>query len=504
MKKVAIYCRQSLKKEDSLSIPKQEEDCRSKLTQEEKDLVVVYTDQKSGKNTDRKGFSDMMNEVKAGNISKVIVWKLDRISRNLADFCEMYTTFEEHKTAFYSVNDYFDTSNPIGELMLKLLIMFAEMERKNTQMRVKNNFYGRIRDGRWACGSAPYGFKNAKVNRISTLVPEDNDKLEAVKACFVKYAHSPNTSLGQLARWLAENGYESLRDNGGWDSTTVMRMLKTPSYAVADERLKKYFITKGVTILNEDDWTGETSCQVVGRTQTIIKDGKEQRGKVDNDKQTVYPTNFKGIVDSKTFIMVQERLEQNQQFKRANAPSALQELAGLLKCSDCGYAVKANSISPKNGRPYLVCHGRSVLKICDNSFAGVRFEDIQKKVGNEIQKKLDEIALEVLDGEKSNLERKKKIEECEKMLDSLLLVVPNNKKAADRVSKKMDEIQSEIDKLTLEEFMDTRTTERLRIRNHLPLRYERFTTEEKKSMCQQLIEKILLSHTGDIEIIWKE
>lgn len=444
-----------------------------------------------------------MNEVKAGNISKVVVWKLDRISRNLADFCEMYAIFEEHETAFYSVNDDFDTSNPLGELMLKMVMMFAEMERKNTQMRVKNNFYGRIRDGRWACGNAPYGYRNAKMNRISTLVPEDG-KLEAVKACFYKYAHSPNTSLGQLARWLSENGYKSLRDNGGWDSTTVMRMLKTPSYAVADERLKKYFITKGMTILNEDSWTGETSCQLVGRTQTIVKNGKEQRGKVDSDKQTVYPTNFKGIVDSKTYIMVQERLEQNQQFKRANAPSVLQELAGLLKCADCGYAVKANSISPKNGRPYLCCHGRSALKICNNSFAGVDFTEIQKKVGNEIQRKLDEIALEVLDGEKSKLERKKKIEECEKMLDSLLLVVPNNKKAADRVSRKMDEIQSEIDKLTLDEFMDTRTTERLRIRNHLPLMYERFTTEEKKSMCQQLIEKILLFHNGDIEIIWKE
>ena len=412
MKKVAVYCRQSLKKEDSLSISKQEEDCRSKLKPDEKDLVVVYTDQKSGKNTDREGFTNMMNEVKAGNISKVVVWKLDRISRNLADFCEMYAIFEEHETAFYSVNDDFDTSNPLGELMLKMVMMFAEMERKNTQMRVKNNFYGRIRDGRWACGNAPYGYRNAKMNRISTLVPEDG-KLEAVKACFYKYAHSPNTSLGQLARWLSENGYKSLRDNGGWDSTTVMRMLKTPSYAVADERLKKYFIT------NEDSWTGETSCQLVGRTQTIVKNGKEQRGKVDSDKQTVYPTNFKGIVDSKTYIMVQERLEQNQQFKRANAPSVLQELAGLLKCADCGYAVKANSISPKNGRPYLCCHGRSALKICNNSFAGVDFTEIQKKVGNEIQRKLDEIALEVLDGEKSKLERKKKIEECEKMLRAI-------------------------------------------------------------------------------------
>ena len=56
------------------------------------------------------------------------------------------------------------------------------------------------------------------------------------------------------------------------------------------------------------------------------------------------------------------------------------------------------------------------------------------------------------------------------------MMMPDNKKAAERVSQKIDEVQGEIDKLTLEEFMDTRTTERLRIINHLPLMYERFTT----------------------------
>lgn len=504
MKKVAIYCRQSLKKEDSLSIPKQEEDCRNSLKTDEKDLVVVYKDQKSGKNTDREGFIEMIGEVKKGNISKVVVWKLDRISRNLSDFCEMYSTFEEHETAFCSVNDNFDTSSPLGMCMLKIAMVFAEMERKNTQMRVTDNFYNRIKeDGRWACGIAPYGFKNAKVDKISTLVTNEKE-IEAVKECFDKYAHSPNTSLGQLARWLMENGYKSHRKNGSWDSVAVMRILKSPVYAVADERLKKYYNTKGITIVNEERWTGETSCQIVGKTQTILKDGKEQRGKVATDKQTVYPTNFEGVVDSKTFIMVQERLEQNEKFKSANSPSALKELAGLLKCADCGYAVKANSIYKKNGRLSLCCHGRSVLKVCNTSFAGIEFADLQKKVGKEVQKKLDNVALEVLSGEKNNIDRQRQIEEYERQLDSLLMIIPDNKKAAERVSAKMDTIQNEIDKLVLDEFMDTRTTERLRISDSLPLVYNRMTEDKKKSICQQLIEKVLLSHDGNVEVIWKE
>ena len=80
---------------------------------------------------------------------------------------------------------------------------------------------------------------------------------------------------------------------------------------------------------------------------------------------------------------IQERLEQNEQIKRSNAESSLQELAGLLKCKGCGYAVKSYSKST-NGRPYLACYGRYGLKTCDVSFKGVRFEDIQNAIAVEM------------------------------------------------------------------------------------------------------------------------
>ena len=71
------------------------------------------------------------------------------------------------------------------------------------------------------------------------------------------------------------------------------------------------------------------------------------------------------------------------------------------------------------------------------------------------------------------------------------------------VHSKIETLQQEINEIQLTEFMNTKTTERLRVSDRLPLVYNRLSIDEKKSICQQMIEKILLSSNGDMEIIWK-
>lgn len=155
--------------------------------------------------------------------------------------------------------------------------------------------------------------------------------MEAVKYCFDKYAHCPNVSLFQLCQDLKEKGYKSKSRSGAWTATTLSRMLQSPVYVVADEHLQKYFQTRKIQFLNDGVWTGETSCHVVGK-----KNGNSHISKYDTlENQSVYLTNFKGHVDSKTYIMVQERLMDNEQIARSNTPSALEELAGLIKCKEC-------------------------------------------------------------------------------------------------------------------------------------------------------------------------
>ena len=99
--------------------------------------IEIYEDAgKSGKNTDRPAFQRMMKKVKSGKVARVVVYKIDRISRNLVDFSLMYDDFKDNRTTFISLNEQFDTSSAIGEAVLKIILVFAELERKLTSERV--------------------------------------------------------------------------------------------------------------------------------------------------------------------------------------------------------------------------------------------------------------------------------------------------------------------------------------------------------------------------------
>lgn len=490
MKKIAIYCRQSVDKKDSISVESQEERCRNFINAKPtKEQIEVYTDKGySGKNTNRPEFKRLLDDLENDRLCMIVVYRLDRISRNVKDFCLMYDTFKAHNAQFCSITESFDTTTPTGEGMLQVSMVFAEMERKGIQQRVTDNYYDRIkRDGRWAGGPAPYGFDIARTtDNIPTLVTNDN--IKAVKYMFRQYAKAPSTSLRKICNDLKELGYKSKRSNGGWDNVTVARILSNPAYAVADERLQKYYSIKQIPCLNGDRaWDGTTSCHIVG--------------KANNEPQT-YLTNFSGIIDSKTFIMVQERLKSNTQIGRSNAPSRLKELAGLIKCKKCGYAVKSYS-SSTNGMPYLSCYGHYGLKSCDATFHGIKFWDIQKKVGDEVQKQLDKIEEVILQEICRMTDEKRAIDERKAQIDNLLEVAKFGGSSAQIVHNKIEKLQNEIAELELDEFMDTKITERMRISNSIPLVYNRYGDEQKKSICQELIEKIYLSHNGDIEIIWK-
>lgn len=150
---IAIYARQSVEKEDSISIDSQIEMCTYEAKGE---AFLIYTDKGfSGKNTNRPEFQKMMQDIKTGRkgITKVIVYKLDRISRSILDFSNMMDTFGRLGVEFSSATEKFDTSTPMGRAMLNICITFAQLERETTQQRVKDNYISRSQKGfyGWTC-----------------------------------------------------------------------------------------------------------------------------------------------------------------------------------------------------------------------------------------------------------------------------------------------------------------------------------------------------------------
>ena len=152
-----IYARQSVDRKDSISIESQIDFCKYEL---KGGSCRVFKDKGySGKNTDRPEFQKLLGEIRKGKVRRVIVYKLDRISRSILDFATMMELFQEYDVEFVSSTEKFDTSTPMGRAMLNICIVFAQLERETIQKRVTDAYYSRCLKGFHMSGQAPYGYQ---------------------------------------------------------------------------------------------------------------------------------------------------------------------------------------------------------------------------------------------------------------------------------------------------------------------------------------------------------
>ncbi len=489
MRKEAIYTRQSIDKRDSVSIETQQAECKKLIRGD----YFCYSDKGySGKNTERPALQRLLCDIQCGDISRVVVYRLDRISRNISDFYNLYETMRNHDCEFVSVSEAFDTSGAMGRAMMGVIAVFAQMERETIQQRIKDNYYFRITDGRWAGGPAPIGFDNARTASGQPTLKEDND-IEMVKEAFRLYAYDENISLAKVANILMEKGYRA-KGKSLWTGT-ISHILRNPVYVMADERLYSYYKEKGLNFLNEREcWTGQTSAAIVGKMQG----GRSK----ELGEQSIYLTNFPGVIDSGTFILIQERLGRNASFGRANpANTRLGELSGLLKCAKCGYAIKV-----KTSYPTLVCDGRCRLHICDASFKGVRLEDVRAQVDAYCQAFLDgrnHLKVQSEEKEKALYARAEKLEEeIKRIIDMAAESDTFAKAAVKSVERRQDELTRIYFEISLTESNDM--AQNLFTKQHKKtdeLRYDELSQEKKQGLCRLLISKILLNEDGTVTII---
>lgn len=498
-----LYARQSLDKKDSLSIEGQIEQCKTKLLPNEQ--FKVYTDKGfSGKNTERPSLHELLKDIESGNIDGVVVYRLDRFSRNISDFYNMYEVMKKHSCEFVSVSESFDTSTPMGRAMMGILVTFAQMERESIQERVKDNYYYRVsQDGRWAGGTPPYGFVNSRTEDGKPTLAVDEDKIQAVKLIFKMYSEDINVSLGKIAKELRERGYVCSRSGKTtWDSSTISKILQNTLYVKADEILYKYLEIRKIKFLNDiSSWNGEHSCHIIGKRVG----NSNIRKYTDFKEQSVYITNFSGIIDSRTYIHCMERLGRNEQISNSTRSGVLEELGGKLKCS-CGYAIKSYSRST-NGRPYLDCYANRSLHICNHKFNKFIFPEVQKQVGNEIQNKIGEIDGILKNKQKARNAKREEIKKYEKQLENLVLMASMSDELEQAVLNQIEATQRKINELQLDLKVNADIADDLQISAlgfDYHIEYKELDVDAKKYIINLFIEKIILHEdTEEIEIFWK-
>lgn len=310
-KKAAIYIRVSTHwqiDKDSLKVQRRELIAYVEIVLGIKDYEVFEDPGYSAKNTDRPDYQAMMDRIRTGEFTHLVVWKIDRISRNLLDFASMYDELKKLGVTFVSKNEQFDTSSAIGEAMLKIILVFAELERNMTSERVTAVMLSRANNGQWNGGRVPYGYSWDKESSTFSIVEQEAKVIRRMAELYEQYQ-----SLLYVAKYMNEAGITT-KAGKQWTPTTVRTMLTNPWY-IGNYVYNVHSDGKGTEKRSEDEWVT-----------------------VEN--------HHPAILDERLFYRIKFLLTRN---KRGGVPTSqtyvrknIHIFGGLLRCAKCGSNMIAN------------------------------------------------------------------------------------------------------------------------------------------------------------------
>lgn len=305
-KRVALYIRVSTNHQiDKDSLPLQREElinyCKYVLGIE--DFEIFEDAGFSAKNTDRPGYQKMMKMVRAGLFTHILVWKLDRISRNLLDFAYMYEELKKLGVAFISKNEQFDTSSAMGEAMLKIILVFAELERKTTSERVAATMISRAASGKWNGGRVPYGYSYDYEQKEFSIQPEEQKV--SLLMCDL---YEASNSLLFVSRKLNELGHRS-RAGNLWSPVAVRKVL-----------------------INQFNTGRYVYNQTSLSTGTQLPNKEEEFIVIEDHHPALFAKERQGKLIARLNRNVRSRSNANNSVNRKN----IHVFSGLLYCENCG------------------------------------------------------------------------------------------------------------------------------------------------------------------------
>ena len=494
----AVYGRQSVDRKDSISIESQIEFCEYELKGEN---YKAYTDKGySGKNTDRPKFQQLMADIQRGLIKKVVVYKLDRISRSILDFATMMEEFQKYNVEFVSSTEKFDTSTPMGRAMLNICIVFAQLERETIQKRVTDAYYSRCLKGFHMSGPAPYGFSLAPTRlhdvRTKMLVEDPETKKYALQM-FTMYAE-PLTSFGDITRYFSEAGIKIY----GKDLTRgfLSQLLRNPAYVIADLDVYEFFKSQGAAIVNDaSDFAGTNGCYLYqGR------DVKEDKDRCLKDQILVIAPH-EALIPSDVWLKCRKKLMANKTFQQGRKPKNTW-LAGKVKCGRCGYALKATHVPNSPG--YFRCTKRAENKGCPGC-GKIRKTEFEEFIFNAMRKRFKNFQVRHDREEKVNpkltahqIELAQVEAEIEKLLDTLTGANATLLAYANKKIEELDTRRQTISKAIAELSVETMSPQKEQELSYFLDHWDSIDFEDKRKAADGLI--ISISAISDhVQVEWK-
>lgn len=239
IKNCAIYTRKSTDERLDMefnSLDAQREACLNYIASQKSEGWVPVLDEYddggfSGGNMDRPALARLMEDIKAGKIQTVVVYKIDRLTRSLMDFSKLVEVFDTHGVTFVSITQSFNTTTSMGRLTLNVLLSFAQFEREVAGERIRDKIAASKRKGMWTGGTVPLGYD--PVNRKLIV---NTEEAAHVRHIFQRYLELGN--LNDLYQDLNRHGIrgkprqlkDRIADPAPFCSSTVQYLLSNPIY----------------------------------------------------------------------------------------------------------------------------------------------------------------------------------------------------------------------------------------------------------------------------------
>ena len=298
--RAALYVRVSTleQAQEGYSVSVQKEKLTQYANAQSYEIADIYSDEGfSGKDLFRPAMERLLNDVKAGKINIVLIYKLDRLSRHVKDVLELVELFDKFNVTLYSLNENLDLSSPFGRAALKMSATFSELERETIVERMEMGKRARAKSGKYTCpGKSPFGYRQNKETDRMEIVPEE---AEAIRDMYAKYIEG--FTFRKLYAYCKEK-YPNIRFFS--NSMCCKPVIERPMYA-------GYFYHNG---------------------------------------ELIKATNYEPIISYETYLQAQEVVKRNTTKREHDNTPYL--LTGLIYCGRCGrtFCGKRRTHKDKNGK----------------------------------------------------------------------------------------------------------------------------------------------------------
>lgn len=428
-KKVAIYCRVSTTEqaEEGYSIGEQKKLLTYECEKNGNIVYKIYSDEGiSGKSIKaRPALKELLNDANEGKFDSVIVWKINRIGRNLKDVLNMVDLFDRNNITFKSATEPFDTTTPGGKMQFQMMALIGEFERGTIAQNVKMGMMARAREGRWN-GNVVLGYDLKQKEHTTNKKRKDTElvinekEAEIVRTIFTMY--SQGNGYKAIANYINKFGYKTKKG-------------------------KPFSITAIKDILNNPVYIGKIRYN-------LRPNWSEKRRKGTNSNPLIVDGKHEAIIEQELWDKVQSMLQTSK-----GKPSRIYDgefpLTGILKCPQCGagMVIMRTSRTKKDGtkrrleyyccgawknKGTAVCHSNAIRVDKANDYV---FGKLSELLSN------DKLVKDIV--KNINIDRKNKVNPSKDELQKLT-------KELDKISAKKDKLFEafEEDIITKEEFKE--------------------------------------------------